>query len=91
MIKLKNEEIIKIIDNYDKKEKKINEVSEDIKDLLKEKSANSFRICKLRAKDSMEITNCPKVAVRKKFIEIDYNDSKLLEEFKKITTKNFKH
>ena len=89
MIKLKNEEIFKIIDNYDKKDKKINEVSEDIIELLKEKSASSFRIYKVRAKDSMEITNCPKVAERRKFIEIDYNESKLLEEFKKITTKNF--
>ena len=89
MIKLKNEEIFKIIDNYEKKNKNINEVREDIIKLLKEKSENSFRICKVRAKDSMEITNCPKVAERKKFIEIDYSESKLLEEFKKITTKNF--
>ena len=89
MIRLKNEEILKIIDNYEKKNKNINEVIEDIIELLNQKSSNSFKICKLKVKDSMEITNCPKVEERKKFIEINYNESKSFEEFKKIITKNF--
>ena len=84
MIKIKNEEILSIIDNYENKN--INEVSEDIIELLKQKS---LKIYKLKVKDPKMNINCPKITERKKFIDIDYNESKLLEEFKKITTKNF--
>ena len=89
LIKIEEPKIMEIIENYKNNKYNINSVEKEIKSVIRKESFSTLKICKIKVKDSMETTLCPKITQRKKFIDIDFDEEKELEEFKKIITKNY--
>ena len=91
LIKSKDEQMFEVIELYNKNNRNINLVNQEIKTLLKKKISNTLSICQLKVKDSMETIYCPKINERKKFIDLNYDSEKKLEEFKKVINQNFQN
>ena len=89
LIKIEEPKIMEIIENYKNNKYNINSVEKEIKSVIRKESFSTLKICKLKVKDSMETTICPKINERKKYVDINYDEEKELEEFKKIITNNF--
>ena len=89
LININEPKMIEIIEKYKKNNNNIKSVDEEIKSVIRKESFSTLKICKIKVKDSMETTLCPKISQRKKFIDIDFDEEKELEEFKKIITKNY--
>ncbi len=89
LIKIEEPKIMEIIENYKNNKYNINSVEKEIKSVIRKESFSTLKICKLKVKDSMETTVCPKINERKKYVDINYDEEKELEEFKKIITNNY--
>jgi hypothetical protein len=89
LININEPKMIEIIEKYKKNNNNIKSVDEEIKSVIRKESFSTLKICKLKVKDSMETTVCPKINERKKYVDINYDGEKELEEFKKIITNNY--
>ena len=77
LIKIEEPKIMEIIENYKNNKYNINSVEKEIKSVIRKESFSTLKICKLKVKDSMETTVCPKINERKKYVDINYDDMEL--------------